>query len=124
MARILLADDEPATRDLVRRALETEGHTVTAMAGGGEALDRLKAGAADFDVLVSDVNMPGIDGIELASRALALNPGLGLVLMSGFVEQLERAKGLGTKQLALVSKPFTLDQMRAKVREILANRVF
>lgn len=120
MARILLADDEPATRDLVRRALETEGHTVTAMAGGGEALDRLKAGAADFDVLVSDVNMPGIDGIELASRALALNPGLGLVLMSGFVEQLERAKGLGTKQLALVSKPFTLDQMRAKVREILA----
>ena len=120
MARILLADDEPATCDLVRRALETDGHTVAVMAGGQEALDRLKAGTTDFDVLVSDVNMPGMDGIELASRALALNPGLGLVLMSGFVEQLERAKGLGTRKLALVSKPFSLDQMRTKVREILA----
>ena len=120
MARILLADDEPATSDMVRRALEADGHRVTVMAGGPEALDRLMQSAADFDLLVSDVNMPGLDGIELARRALALNPGLGLVLMSGLVEHLDRAKGLASVRLETLPKPFTLDQIRAKVRGVLA----
>lgn len=121
MARILLADDEAATRDLVARALEADGHSVAALGGGIEALERLTQDATGFDVLVTDINMPGIDGIDLATRALALNGTLGLVLMSGFVEHLERAKGLATARLALVAKPFTLDQMRAQVRAVLAR---
>jgi two-component system, cell cycle response regulator CpdR len=118
MARILLADDETATRDLVTRALESDGHVVSAMANGSDALDLLTANASAYDVLVTDVNMPGIDGIELATRALALNPKLGLVLMSGFVEHLERAKHVGTARFATVPKPFTLDQIRTKVRAV------
>ena len=121
MARILLADDEPASRDLVKRALESDGHSVSVTAGGLEALERLTQNPADFDVLVSDVNMPGLDGMELAAGALGLNPELRLVLMSGFVELLDRAKGLKTTRLATVSKPFTLEQMRLLVRKVLTQ---
>ncbi|MGZ5890835.1 MAG: response regulator [Hyphomicrobium sp.] len=118
MARILLADDDAATRDLVKRALEGDGHTVQVTQDGSEALDRVKA-AQPFDLLVSDVEMPLLDGVKLAERASALQPGLRILLMSGFAEQLERAKTLKGPQVAVISKPFTLDQVRATVRKLL-----
>jgi CheY-like chemotaxis protein len=95
MARILLADDDAATRDLVRRALEADGHSVLVTQDGAEALERLKAtGPQQFDLLVSDVEMPLIDGVTLAERALPSQPALRVLLMSGFPDQLERAKTL------------------------------
>jgi two-component system, cell cycle response regulator CpdR len=88
---------------------------------GGEALERLKGtGAQPFDLLVSDVEMPLLDGIKLAERASSLHPGLRVLLMSGFAEQLERAKTLKGPNVAVISKPFTLDQVRATVRKLLA----
>ena len=94
MARILLADDDAATRDLVRRALEADGHKVTVTQDGSEALDRITGGEA-FDVLVSDVNMPGLDGLSLAERAANALPGIGVLLMSGFAEQLDKERAAG-----------------------------
>ena len=121
MARILLADDDAATRDLVKRALEGDGHTVQVTQDGGEALERVKGtGAQPFDLLVSDVEMPLLDGIKLAERASSLHPGLRVLLMSGFAEQLERAKTLKGPNVAVISKPFTLDRVRATVRKLLA----
>jgi two-component system, cell cycle response regulator CpdR len=120
MARILLADDEAASRDLVCRALEADGHTVRVMSGGAEAFDAIEAAPGGFDVLVSDVNMPGMDGLELAKKALAINPALAVILMSGFVEQLERGKTLATGTVRTISKPFTLEQIRTLVRSVMA----
>lgn len=120
MARILLADDDAATRDLVKRALEGDGHTVEVTQDGGEALECVKrTGSQRFELLVSDVEMPLLDGIKLAERAFALQPGLRVLLMSGFAEQLERAKALKGPNVAVISKPFTLDQVRATVRKLL-----
>jgi two-component system cell cycle response regulator CpdR len=119
MAHILLADDDQATRDLVKRALESDGHTVDLTQDGTEALETLTSGAGGFDVLVSDVHMPGLDGIELARRAAAAHPDLKLLLMSGFAEELERAHGLKSPNLGVIMKPFTLDQVRAAVRALL-----
>lgn len=118
MAHILLADDDKATRDLVKRALEAEGHTVEVTQDGSEALDRLKS-ATSIDVLVSDIHMPGIDGIDVASRAIEVTPGLRILLMSGFPEELERAKALKAARLGVLTKPFTLDQVRSAVRSLL-----
>jgi len=119
MARILLADDDAATRDLVRRALEADGHTVQATQDGSEALDHIEgADAQKFDLLVTDVEMPMLDGIALAQRAL-LKPNMRVLLMSGFAEQLERAKVLSSAQAAIISKPFTLEDVRNKVRALL-----
>lgn len=119
MARILLADDDASTRDLVKRALEADGHSVHVTQDGSEALDCFEgAGAQKFDVLVTDVEMPLLDGVALAQRALK-QPHMRVLLMSGFAEQLERAKSLKSSQVAVLSKPFTLEDVRVNVRKLL-----
>ncbi|MDH4982475.1 response regulator [Hyphomicrobium sp. D-2] len=124
MARILLADDDASTRDLVRRALEADGHSVLVTQDGAEALEQLQsggggaAGGQAFDVLVSDVEMPLLDGISLAEHALK-QPQMRVLLMSGFSEQLDRARALAGTKLAVISKPFTLEDVRAGVRRLL-----
>jgi DNA-binding NtrC family response regulator len=120
MATILLADDDAAVRDLVRRALSAEGHTVHATQDGQEALDYLNASGGDIDLLVTDVDMPQLDGITLAEKALVLKPGLAIILMSGFSDQLERAARLRVRHLLSISKPFTLDQIKQVVRSVLS----
>ena len=119
MARILLADDDGATRDLVRRALEADGHKVSVTQDGTEALERITSGEA-FDVLVSDVNMPGLDGLSLAERAAAALPGIAILLMSGFPEQLDKARGLKPARVSTLAKPFSLEQVKAAVRGLVA----
>ncbi len=118
MARILLADDDKPTRDLVKRALESDGHVVEIAQDGSEALDSLTSGGPPAEVLVTDVNMPGLDGISLAKRAEALVPGIRVLMMSGFAEELERAKATGGR-VTVLSKPFTLEHVRAAVRDLL-----
>jgi CheY-like chemotaxis protein len=120
MAKILLADDDKATRDLVKRALESDGHVVDITQDGSEALEALVAAPDAFDVLVSDVHMPGLDGIDLARRAIETAPRLKLLLMSGFAEELERAQGLKSPNLGVIIKPFTLEQVRTAVRTLIA----
>jgi two-component system, cell cycle response regulator CpdR len=119
MARILLADDDAAARDLVQRALANEGHQVVSTQDGTEALENLQSAPASFDLLISDVQMPGVDGIELIEKAIAVAPNLRVILMSGFADELDRAahlKGLIARE---ISKPFTLDQVRSVVRDVL-----
>lgn len=120
MANILLADDDAAVRDLVRRALAADGHTVHVTQDGAEALDYLNSHSGTVDLLVTDVDMPQLDGVSLAREALKLKPSLGIVLMSGFSDQLDRAAGLNAARLASIPKPFTLEQIKQKVRAILA----
>jgi CheY-like chemotaxis protein len=119
MASILLADDDASVRELVRRALTQDGHTVTVTEDGAEALQHLSAHAASIDVVVSDVNMPQIDGVTLAQKAVAIKPSIAVVLMSGFSEQLDRASAIKAGKLAVISKPFTLEQIKSKVRAVL-----
>lgn len=120
MARILLADDDAASRDLVSRALTSDGHTVDSTQDGAEALEHLRAPGAAFDLLVTDVHMPGLDGVALVERVLAAHGSVRVVLMSGYTSELERAQRLAPGKLTVVSKPFTLEQMRAAVRVALA----
>ena len=119
MATILLADDDAAVRELVKRALTAEGHTVHVTQDGNEALDVLNASGAAIDVLVSDVDMPGLDGVSLAMQVQAAKPAIAIVLMSGFSDQLERSKALSQERLKSITKPFTLDQIKQAVRAVM-----
>ena len=119
MARILLADDDRGALDLVRRALEMDGHAVTTADDGNEALAHL--GRATFDVLVTDVQMPGLDGIALAKAAVAQRPGLKMVMMSGYPDILEKAREINGVTLRLVAKPFPIEHIRKEIRELLAE---
>lgn len=121
MALILLADDDTALRDLVRRTLEADQHRVIAGQDGGEALDAISANGASIDLIMTDVDMPGgVDGIEVANQALAKLPSVKVILMSGFAGLLDRAADLDQKRVSSISKPFTLDAIKQAVRQALA----
>ena len=120
MARILLAEDDAATRDLVQRALALDGHEVVVTQDGAEALETLQAAPARIDLLITDVQMPGLDGVALVEKGLAVAPRLRVVLMSGFVGELGRADHLKGRISRIITKPFTLEQIRAAARAALA----
>ncbi len=115
MASILLADDDPAMLDLAKRALELDGHKVTTADDGAEARAAIQAGGA-FDVLVTDIQMPGFDGITLATAALAANPRLKVLLISAHSDVLDSARSLDPARVHLLAKPFPIDKLRAEVK--------
>ena len=120
MARILIAEDEEALRALVRRALAEDGHTVEAAADGAEALDILVREQGGFDLLLTDIKMPMMDGIALALAAARDYPDVVILLMTGYADQRERASGLDALIHDVVQKPFTLAEIRQVVRGALA----
>jgi DNA-binding response OmpR family regulator len=115
--RILLTEDDESVRAFVSRALSLDGHKVDTACDGLEAMDRLSASDGAYDLLVSDVKMPLMDGIALAHKAAEKWPGLPILLMTGFADQRERADDLAEVIRDVVTKPFTLQQIRAAVSE-------
>ncbi len=118
MARILITEDEDSLRSFVARALRMDGHETVEAADGAEGLEAL--GEGRFDLLLSDIRMPVMDGIELTHKAAAAHPGLKILLMTGYAEQRERADDLVEKIVDVVSKPFTLPDIRTAVARALA----
>lgn len=121
MARILIAEDEEAVRSLVVRALEMDGHQVTQAADGAAALDELARAQGRFDLLLSDIKMPIMDGIALALAASRDHPKLTILLMTGYADQRERAAGLEDLVQGVIAKPFTLADLRFAVAAALAK---
>lgn len=122
MARILLAEDDDSVRAFVARALGHAGHAVTEAEDGGLALEALNAAAGAFELLLSDIKMPVMDGIALALEAGAAWPAVRIVLMTGFADQRERAHGLDALVYDVIAKPFTMAELMQKVDDALAGR--
>jgi CheY-like chemotaxis protein len=118
MAKILLVDDDANMRAMVARALSSDGHQVTEASDGETALEALEK-SQEFHLLLTDVQMPGMDGLTLAGRATANAPALRVIIISALDQQAINAGKLGSKSRWL-AKPFTLDQIRAEVRAALA----
>ena len=122
MARILIAEDEEALRAFVVRALMQDGHEVVATADGGEALDVLTRDQGRFDLLLTDIRMPVMDGIALALAAARDWPELTILLMTGYADQRERAHGLDALIYDVITKPFSLSDIRKAVAEALVAK--
>ncbi|OUR77837.1 response regulator [Alphaproteobacteria bacterium 46_93_T64] len=120
MARILLAEDDNSVRYFLARSLELAGHEVLAFADGEDALPALNAGP--FDILISDIVMPRIGGIELAMKAKEITPSLPVIYITGFAAvAMEDPSGLnGISQM--ISKPFHLNSLVEAVDHALAKR--
>ena len=116
-ATILLAEDDDRARDLISRMLSRDGHTVIDVPDGQAALETVDQAA--FDLVVTDVVMPRLSGIELSDRLAASHPELPVLLISGYLdEHLPRVAGLGEGR-ELLLKPFRTDELIGRVRTIL-----
>jgi two-component system cell cycle response regulator CpdR len=122
MSRILIAEDDTAVREFVRRALEHGGHHVQTAHDGLDALDAL--GDDDYDLLITDIVMPGLDGIALALKVAKERPDMAILMMTGFAAERQRAHNLDVLIHKVVAKPFSLREicdaaeaaLRAKAR--------
>lgn len=123
MARILLTEDDEAVRSFVKRALELDGHVVQAAQDGGEAVEILSREKGNFDLLLSDIKMPVMDGIALALQTARDWPDMPILLMTGFADQRERASGLDALVHDVITKPFSLVGIRQAVRDALTGVV-
>jgi len=122
MARILVAEDDENVRSFVVRALSLKGHDVVEASDGGLAAEIMTAENGRFDLLLSDIKMPVMDGIALALTVAATHPDVTILLMTGFADQRERAHGLEALIYDVIPKPFTLQELMAKVDDALAGR--
>jgi two-component system, cell cycle response regulator CpdR len=119
LARILIAEDEDGIRGLVARALLQDGHDIMTANDGAEALDVLVREQGAFELLLTDIRMPVMDGIALALTTARDHPDITILLMTGYADQRERASGLNTLIHDVVTKPFTLATIRAAVNDAL-----
>lgn len=120
MANILLAEDDSAVREFVQRALVHSGHRVTAVGDGHAAANALAK--ADYDLLLTDIVMPSMDGIDLAVAAAQARPGMAVLLMTGYAAERQRAHHMDSLDYRVIAKPFSLREICAAVNETLAMR--
>ncbi|MBI4614447.1 MAG: response regulator [Planctomycetes bacterium] len=118
---ILLVEDEESVRVLVKGFLEEEGHAVFEARSGDEAIEILGHAAPPVGLLVTDVNLPGVSGIDLARRLLARRPGLRVLFISGLGEQALSATDRLWAGVRVLAKPFTPGELALAVREVLAE---
>ena len=122
MPRVLIVDDEDSMRMLVARAVAMDGHQIVTAADGAEALEILISEQGGFDLLLTDIQMPVMDGIALALAAARDFPKLTILLMTGFADQRERASGLNAIAHDVITKPFSLADIRTAVADALVSR--
>lgn len=120
--RILLVDDEDGVRLVASRVLKSKGFVVTECANAEQALDVLEHNA-DFDLLLTDMIMPGMDGETLIKTVRKTHPNIKSLLMSGYSEDMARHGSSENKDLNFLAKPFELAQLLDKVKSVLEGEV-
>ncbi len=118
MARIILAEDDDSLRTFLAKALTRAGHEVIDVGDGSSALDAI--GREPFDLLIADIVMPGVDGIEVARRAALDVPDLRVMFITGFAAVALNGRSLRPKDTRVISKPFHLRDLVDEVERILA----
>jgi two-component system cell cycle response regulator CpdR len=119
MARILVVEDVAAVREFVRRALAHDGHEVAVAEDGLRGLALMTDG--DFDLLLTDIVMPGLDGIALALKVAKEFPDVRILLMTGYAAERQRAHNLDALIHRVIPKPFSLQEICRVVKEVLAE---
>uniref|UniRef100_Q01RQ0 histidine kinase n=1 Tax=Solibacter usitatus (strain Ellin6076) TaxID=234267 RepID=Q01RQ0_SOLUE len=117
---VLVAEDEPAVRELVRQTLEQRGYTVLEAKDGYEALRVFEQRKNEIHLLLTDVIMPLMNGRELAKRLESLRPGMKIVYMSGYTDEVLAFHGFAQPEIEFIQKPFTASELANKVELVLS----
>ena len=118
MARILLAEDDTSMREYLQRALQRVGYEVEAVGCGTQAMPLLER--ERFDLLLTDIVMPEMDGIELARRASELDPDIKIMFITGFAAVALNSEAATAKSAKVLSKPVHLRDLVNEVHKLLA----
>lgn len=121
--RILVVDDEATLRELLAEALTEDGYAVGTASSGGEALERLRAPGEEFDVIVTDLKLPGASGVEIVREARLANPQSAVIVMTGYATVESAVECMKAGALDYITKPLKLDEMRLIV-ERAAERLY
>ena len=116
---LLLVEDDPALRRLLRRSLAAQGHTVLEAADGVEAVELARRHAGPLDVLLTDVVMPRGGGREFAEEVLKLHPEAGVIFMTGYTDDAVLLRGVRANEVRLLRKPFPAAALSAALAELL-----
>ena len=117
---VLVVDDEPAVRRFASRALVDAGFGVYEAADGAEALNLVHDGTADLDIVLTDIVMPRLNGVQLLQSLSTLRPDLPVILMSGYGTTQLAERGIASP-CGVLSKPFSTDTLVAEVRRCLRS---
>lgn len=120
MAKILIAEDDASMRHFLSMALNRAGHEVEARVDGLDALAALQAPDTAYDLLLADIVMPGMDGIELSQKATALRPALKVMFITGFAAVALGDRNPDHDSARVLSKPFHLKDLVDQVESLLA----
>ena len=115
--KILVAEDNPAVREFIERAIKTLDVKVVSVADGQQALDALNQDS--YNVLVTDIVMPNVDGIALALKAVRQYPNLKIVMISGYAQERMRAHNLDALVHRIIAKPFSLEEICEAVEDVM-----
>jgi len=118
MAAILLAEDDESMRRFLKKALEKAGHSVVDASQGDEALTELQL--REFDLLLTDIVMPVMDGIELARRAAQIDPEMKIMFITGFAAVALNPANRAPEEAKILSKPFHLKDLVQEVERMVA----
>jgi len=117
--RILFVDDELTIRMMIKQMLERQGYDVQALGNGAEALDSFRQDPGRFDLVVTDMTMPGMRGDKLAKEMLAIRPDIPVILCTGYNKQISRDKARDLGIRAFLMKPLTQNELFHTVRRVL-----
>ena len=115
---VLVVDDHDATRQTIARMLEAGGFAVRTASSGAEALERLATESREIDLVLSDVTMPGMNGIDLSYHIREQYPDVPVAIVSGDVSELERSI-IGRADVPFIKKPFHAESLYSAVREAI-----
>ena len=115
---VLVVDDHETTRQTIARMLEAGGFTVVQASSAAEALERLARESEGIDMVLSDVTMPGMSGIDLSYQIRELYPSMPVAIVSGDVSELERSI-IGRAAVPFIKKPFHAESLYSAVREAI-----
>ncbi len=121
-AGIVIAEDDRAVRESLTRALELEGYTVTAVGDGAVALE--VAAGAEVDLLILDLGMPNVDGLTVCRRLRSAGSRLPILVLTARTEVSDRVSGLDAGADDYLPKPFSLDELFARIRSLLRRSTY
>jgi two-component system, cell cycle sensor histidine kinase and response regulator CckA len=120
-ATILLAEDDPSVREIVRAMLSKKGYAVLCASDGEQAIDMASKHDGTIDLLLTDVVLPGLSGREVAERLNADRPELRVLYMSGYTDDAILRRGVLTQRSSLIQKPFSAADLMNRVGELLTQ---